>query len=460
MNLTHILKLAIMIALMGGGILMIYLSDTHTIADAEAILLITSALGLWITGLLPEYITTLLFFLCAMLFAIAPPEVIFFGFGSTALWLVLGGLILGIGITNTGLGKRIAETITPYLHGSYAKLIGGLVLINIFFSFVMPSSMGRIALLVPIAMAMATHFGFSTKSNGFTGIILATILGSFAPAFAILPANMPNMILAGMSESLYQYMPSYGAYLLLHFPIIGMLKAALIVGLIVYMYPDKPRVKDNHDMDPSGAMTRKEKILSVVLVSLVALWLTDGIHHISPAWIALAGAIVISLPHINIINKNDFDKKINYSSVFFIAGILGLGNLIQHSSIGDTLAKHLTTIMPLDVHTPFINYMTLSISAMLTSVVTTLPGTPAVLTPLASTLSQASGFSIPATVMTQIVGFSMILFPYQAPPILIGAHIADMPLRVILNICLILSMISIIFLVPLDYLWWQFLGWI
>jgi len=460
MKLTHILKLGIMVALIGTGVAMIYASDMHELADMKVILLVTTALGLWITGLLPEYITALLFFLFAMLFAVAPPEIIFFGFGSTALWLVIGGLILGLGITSTGLGKRIAETVTPYLHGSYVKLIGGLVLINVLFSFVMPSAMGRIALLVPIAMAMATHFGFTTKSNGFMGIILATILGSFIPAFAILPANIPNMILTGMSESLYQYVPSYGAYLLLHFPILGALKALIITGLIVYFYPDTPTVKDQHDMDPSEPMTPKEKILSVVLVSLVALWLTDAFHHISPAWIALAGAIVIALPRINIISKSDFNEKINYGSIFFIAGILGLGNLIQHSNIGNALATHLTAVMPLDIHTPFINFMTLSISAMLTGIVTTLPGAPAVLTPLSSTLAQASGLSVPAAVMTQIVGFSMVLFPYQAPPILIGAHIAGIPLKSILKICFLLAIISILFLLPLDYLWWQLLGWI
>jgi len=51
-------------------------------------------MALLATGLLSEYVTALLFFLLATLLAIAPASVVFSGFASSTLWLVLGGLIV------------------------------------------------------------------------------------------------------------------------------------------------------------------------------------------------------------------------------------------------------------------------------------------------------------------------------------------------------------------------------
>ncbi|PAU41340.1 hypothetical protein C0U44_14540 [Klebsiella pneumoniae] len=71
-------------------------------------LIVGVTIVLWATSLLPEFITALLFFAAAMMAKIAPPEVIFGGFASSAFWLVFSGFVLGIAIRKTGLatGRR------------------------------------------------------------------------------------------------------------------------------------------------------------------------------------------------------------------------------------------------------------------------------------------------------------------------------------------------------------------
>ena len=61
-------------------------------------------MGLWAICSLPEYLVALLFFVLAVLLKIASPEVIFSGFASGTLWLVLGGLIIAEAVRATGLG--------------------------------------------------------------------------------------------------------------------------------------------------------------------------------------------------------------------------------------------------------------------------------------------------------------------------------------------------------------------
>src|SRR3989304_9147212 len=66
---------------------------TVTAMHAAALLVFT--VGLWASGALPEHITGFLFFLLAMVLAVAPPAIVFSGFASATLWLLLGGVLLG-----------------------------------------------------------------------------------------------------------------------------------------------------------------------------------------------------------------------------------------------------------------------------------------------------------------------------------------------------------------------------
>jgi di/tricarboxylate transporter len=395
-----------------------------------------------------------------MLFSISTADIVFSGFQSTAVWLIFGGLILGIAINSTGLGKRIGARATLYLHGSYLKIISGLVVAGILFSFLMPSAMGRVVLLTPIGIAIANHFGFSEGTNGRTGILLAIIFGTYFPAFAILPANVPNMVMVGMAETQYRISPLYGSYLLLHFPVLGLLKAALIIGIIVYCYPDQPMENGFKESQQYGKLSREEKKLSITILLLLALWMTDFIHHISPAWVTLAGALFLLLPKFGIISSQQFNQKINWGSLIFVAGILGLGGVINHSGLGKALAGELLSLLPLGQQNEFVNYLSISLASTLTGVATTLPGVPAVFTPLSDSISQATALPIKTVLMMQVVGFSTTIFPYQAPPIIIGMQLSGEKFSSAIKLCLILATLTLIFLLPVNYIWWRLLGWI
>ena len=73
--------------------------------------LVLSTVCCWAVGALPEPTATLLFFLAAVVFHIAPPTVVFSGFTSTAWWLMFGGAVTGVALRNTGLALRLADII-------------------------------------------------------------------------------------------------------------------------------------------------------------------------------------------------------------------------------------------------------------------------------------------------------------------------------------------------------------
>ncbi|MCI5146088.1 MAG: SLC13 family permease, partial [Candidatus Electrothrix sp. AR3] len=402
----------------------------------------------------------LVFFLLAMLFSIAEPVVIFAGFTSAAVWLIFGGLILGIAISSTGLGSRVARYAARWLHVSYFKIISGLVGFGLLFSFLMPSAMGRVVLLTPIALSMADYFGFKQGSKGKTGVLLAIILGTYIPAFGILPANVPNMVLVGMAEAQYNFSILYGSYLLLHFPFLSLAKAVLIIALLLFFYPDQPIKPAEQEESKQDPISRNEIILAVVLLAMLALWMSDVWHHISPAWIALGGAVFLLMPGVDIVSKKEFNQKVNWASIFFVAGILGLGGMINQTGLGRSIANGIISLLPLAEQHNFINYMSVSLTAAFTGIATTLPAVPAVLTPLSDSLAQASGLPVKTLIMMQVIGFSTILFPYQAPPIVIGMQLSGEKIFAAAKICLALALITFFLLLPLNFFWWKVLDWL
>jgi len=423
---------------------------------AAALALFT--IGLWASGAMAEHVTALLFMVLAVLLKVAPPEVAFAGFHAAAMWLVFGGLVLGAALRSTGLGERIAERLLPLFGTTYARIIVGVAVVAVGLAFLMPSTMGRTVLLMPVVMALADRLGFEEGRPGRTGLAVALAFVSFMVPCTILSANVPNMVLVGAADHLFGLHLTYGAYLQLHFPVTGLLKAVLIVLVVLWLFPDRARPPP--PTAPRGKLSAGERKLAVILAAALGFWLTDFLHGISAGWVGLAAGIACLLPGINLVTPQSFGRDVNFGSVVYVAGILGLGTLVAESGAGALLSRILLGVLPLGPDDPFGSFVSLASVSTLLGFVTTLPGVPAVLTPLAPDLAEASGLPLLTVLMTQVLGFSTVVLPYQAPPIVVALQIAHVRLRVAARVSLAVFAGTVAILLPLTYLWWRLLGYL
>lgn len=415
------------------------------------------AIGFWAVGALPEYLTAVSFFLLAMIFKVAPASVVFSGFSAGALWLVFGGLIIAAGVQRTGLGRRIAELLVARLAGSYPRIITGVVLVSLALAFLMPSTMGRVLLLVPIFLALADRMGFEPGSNGRTGMVVAVALSSFLGPAAILPANVPNNVLAGAAEAYHGITITYFDYLLLHFPVLGALKSVLLVLLICRIFPDRVR-GDQRPPEPRTKLNGEERNLAIILGLALAFFVTDTLHGISPAWISLAAGVACLMPMIAIVTPQGFRTDVQMGPLFYVAGILGLGALVATSGVGDFLSRLLLDAVHLEYGADAYNFFALSAIGMVLGMVATMPGIPAILSPIAGDIATVTGLTLEQVLMLQVLGFSTLVLPYQVPPVLVALQVGGVPMRQAARVTLPLVALTWALLIPLDYLWWVALG--
>lgn len=421
---------------------------------SASIIIVT--IGLWATGKLPEYLVALLFFAAAAVLNLAPPEILFSGFSSAAFWLVLSGFILGVAIRKVGLADRIARSLASRLTGSWPRMVGGVVLLTYALAFVMPSNMGRIALLMPIILALADRAGLVAGSRGRTALTLAVGFGTFQLSASILPANVPNLVMAGAAESAYGIHLSYLPYLVLHAPILGLLKGLALVACLCLLFPAKPCMVLPEG--PGNPLSQAEKRLGVLLLATLALWMTDAVHGISPAWIGLSAACICLLPRIGFLTGDEFPTGVNIRTCIYVAGILGLTALVNHSGLGTAMGSWLLHMLPLDPGSPARSFGALIALTSALNFTVTANGVPALFTPLAQSMAEASGLPLLTILMVQVIGYATPLLPYQASPIVVAMGMGHVKARDGIRLCLALAVITFLVLVPLDYGWFTLLG--
>ena len=238
--LNNIIKTILFIAIP----LIVYLFFLNFISVQKDLFLVTlliTTITFWATNIIPGYQTSLIFLFTALSFSLSSKEIIFSGFSSSAFWLVFAGMLIATAIKNVNLSDRFSLLFNKLKTPSYLKILISINIFSILFSFIMPSSVGRVVLLVPIAHIVAKNFGFKQGDKGYIGIMLTFIVSTAIPAFTILPANVPNMILSGLTHEIYGIELLYSHYLIANFFILGLIKDFFIVALIYLFYKDKPK---------------------------------------------------------------------------------------------------------------------------------------------------------------------------------------------------------------------------
>ena len=411
---------------------------------------------LWATALLPEFITALLFFTVAMVAKIAPPEVIFGGFASSAFWLVFSGFVLGVAIRKTGLADRVAMALSARLTGSWLRMVGAVVLLSYALAFVMPSNMGRIALLMPVVAAMGARAGIQEGTRAWHGLALAVGFGTFQLSATILPANVPNLVMSGAAEGAFGIHLEYLSYLLLHTPVLGILKGLILIALIYWLFPGQPQpVRTPAAPTP---MSGEEKRLAWLLAAVLGMWVTESWHGIGPAWAGLAAACITLLPRVGFISGEEFSTGVNMRTCIYVAGILGLAVTVTHTGIGNAVGEALLHALPLDPARPFTSFVALTGITSALNFIMTANGVPALYTTLAQSFADATGFPLLSVIMIQVLGYSTPLLPYQASPIVVAMALGKVPVRAGMVLCLALAAVTFLLLLPLDYAWFRLLG--
>ena len=448
--------IALLVCLSGVALYLLPAPEGAAPGVTRAAGVVVFAIGLWSTAALPEFFTSIVFFLLAVTFGGAPPQAVFAGFQSSAAWMVFGGLILGLAVQTTGLGAAVAWLLGRHFGGSYPGILAGGVAVGAAMAFLVPSNTGRIMILVPVFAALADRLGFAPGSRGRAAVVLAAAAGTFYPGFGILPAAVPNMIMLGAAESIHGVHFTYGRYLLLNFPAIVAVSALALPFVVWALFPDRPG--GDRAPAPRPPLDARGRTLAAVLLLALGLWITDFAHGVSPAWIALGAAVVCLLPRVGMLPPTALVERINLGPWLFVAGVIGMGAVVASSGLGTLIGERLVGVLGFAAGDHAWNFAAVNAMGMVLGIVATMPGQPAIMTALAGNVADAAGWPLATAILAQAPSWAMAPLPYELPPIVLAMYLGGVRMGQVIRLLAAMTLLFWVVVMPLQFLWWRHLG--
>lgn len=400
-----------------------------------------------------DHVAALAFFLVAVGIFGLPPAVAFAGFTAGASWLILAGMILGAALTDSGLTDRIAERVLGLIRPSYASVIGAIALLSLVLVFLVPSTAARVLLLVPIVMTLADRLGYRRDGKGFAGMVIAIAVLSYLPCTGVMTSNVRNLGVIGATQSLYGIHFTYSDFLVWNLPFLSLALTGAFALLIIWRYRETPRRVAAAEV--RKALGRREKgVLAIALITL-ALWMTDFAHGLSPAWVGLAAAVLCLYGPSR---DMPFGERVKFGNWVVFVAFISLAAILGQTGLGEWLGHALVEAVGFEKGALVWNLGAVTLIGIAVGLVTTNLAGPVVLASLAQPIADATGWSVPATIIAMMPSWSVFPFAYQAPVILVAMRMARVPLRE-LNICLLwITAFALVVIIPLQFVWLSALG--
>ena len=317
--------------------------DGLTIVQQRIIAIFVFATLMWVLHLISSWATSVAIMGLMLLFtstsgvapmcdpeevgALLPYKGIMACFADPVIMLFIGGFILAIAATKTGLDAQLAKVLLkPFGKKSENVLLGFLLITGLFSMFVSNTATAAMMLtfLTPVfkqlppegkgRIALAMSIPVAANLGG-----MGTPIGTPPNAIAIKYLNDPE----GLNLNI-----GFGEWMMFMVPLVAVL---LFFGwmLLRWMFPFKQKTVE---LVIEGGMKKNMQtyIVIVTFIATVALWISEKWTGINSYTVALIPFVVFALT--GIIDKHDLEE-INWSVIWMVAGGFALGYGLNQSGL-------------------------------------------------------------------------------------------------------------------------------
>jgi sodium-dependent dicarboxylate transporter 2/3/5 len=388
--------------------------------------------------------------------------VAFSGFANDTSWFLFGALLIGAIATRSGVARRLAYIVMLRVGITYPRILLGLIITDFLLTFVVPSGIARVVIMAAIALGLIEAFGAARGSNVARGMFL--ILTYTANIF-------DKMIIAGAgSITARGGIEKYGGVEVLWSQwFLAFLPCSILTLLAAWWFtlklypPEQVGLAGGYEflreeLRKMGPLAPRERNAALLILAAIVLWLTDFIHHISPAVIGIGVGLFAMLPRIEIIEPQEM-RRLNYMPVFFVAAAVSMGTVMEATKGIEVLTQHvLAWMQPLlgnIVVTTTVMYWTAFLYHFLLASEISMLGTSI---PLVMDLAKTSGFNPLQLGLIWTFAAGGKLFAYQSGVLIVGYSYGYFDARDLLRMGALLTVIEFLILVLLVPLWWPLIG--
>ena len=303
---------------------------------------------LWVTEALPLFATALLVVGLEVIFLANPGDWVGFGFttgesppyevflaplADPIIWLFLGGFLIAAAATKEGVDQVLAGIVLKAFRGEPRLVMLGLMVVTAGFSMFM-SNTATTAMMITLVVPMLSQIPREDPVR--RGLVLAVPFAANIGGMGTPISSPPNAVAVGFLQQA-GYDVSFLGWMLVAVPLaVGLLLFTWL--LLAARFPAKTEgltlQAGGGKLDPRGGY-----VLGVILVTIV-LWLTDAVHGLPTAVVALLPAIAFTAP--GLLGRRDFNN-LQWHILVLIAGGIALGVGMQATGLDRILVEAVPT---------------------------------------------------------------------------------------------------------------------
>ena len=308
------------------------------------------AIGLWVFKPwgIPFSVSGCLLLMICLFYGISP-NIVFAGFTSSALWVLIPALFFGFVLVKTGLGKRLSYLVIKSFKPSYFTLILAWVVIGLLLSAATPSIAVRVAIVMPLALSCVEVCQLEKGSKGRALILLTAWAMALLPGTGWLTGALWGPIVMGMYNAVpaLEGVITFSTWSKVALLPIEIMSVLLIVGGYFVLKPEKSISVSKEVFEEEyaklGPMSREEKATAVILALCFVLFATSQIHQIPDAATCL-GAL-FALTATGVIKTQDLSTGISWDLVIFVGVAMSLGTIFASAGVSEWLASVLVPLL-------------------------------------------------------------------------------------------------------------------
>jgi sodium-dependent dicarboxylate transporter 2/3/5 len=308
-------------------------------------ILMVVVIVLLIRGKTPLSFVGLLIAFVSLFFGLLEPRDVFSQFANSSMFLISEVFVISGAMIQVGVADIIGEGVKKAVGDSNSEVKVIILIVSV--TTLMCAFLPRIAVaatLIPIVVSIAKSTKISRTKLLFMMAATCSIGGSIT-----LIATPPNLLAKSMLEE-----AGLGSIGFFDFAPVG-IPMAIIGGILMVLLRnssfipsriDENEFDDDFDAEVSEKNYKKShQILSLsVFLVLVLSIMFEKKTGVASYVVGLFGILVLIITGV-IDEKTAFNKSINWSMMFFIAGMLTLGSAMDKSGVGNLLADFVVNLL-------------------------------------------------------------------------------------------------------------------
>ncbi|MFF2776354.1 SLC13 family permease [Streptomyces sp. NPDC058052] len=259
-------------------------------------------------------------------------DALFATLGDATVWLLICAFVLAAAVTRTGLAGRAAAYLVTGAR-SVRELVHLTTTALVVTAFAVPATSGRAALALPVFLALARALADRRRLVVMLALLFPTVI--LLSAVATLIGAGAHLITVGVLLEQTGESIGFARWLVLGLPlaVVSSHLAAEAVLLTTTRRKDRRgpvritlgELQEHSPTPVSGPLSPPEQRCLLLLSTVVVLWCAEPLHGVSPAVVALIGAVVASTPALGTVRMKDGLRSVPWPMLLFMAATTAMG---------------------------------------------------------------------------------------------------------------------------------------